>query len=143
MTTWRDLADQLTPAQIDNLEWLETDSPPGLLDKPEQHLMLARGWAADNLEQAWYADVVPPAGAVEVGPWNVSKGVRRRDFRVAETGIAGLDITVETRGVQNTDGSVDGHLALTGEGLGALDPAAARQLAAALLAAAEGLEGRP
>ena len=56
MTTWRDIADQLTPVQIGYLEGLETDPPAGLLAKPEQHLMLARGWACRNLEELLRAD---------------------------------------------------------------------------------------
>ena len=67
MTTWRDIADQLTPTQIGYLEGLEQDPPAGLLAKPAQHLTLARGWAIQNLEQCLHAEVAPPADAVEVG----------------------------------------------------------------------------
>jgi hypothetical protein len=91
MTTWRDIADQLTPSQVESLEWLEGDPLGGLLNKPEQHLMFARGWASDNLEQSLHADVPSPAHAVEVGPWVKTKtGVRCRSYKSAETGIAGL-----------------------------------------------------
>ena len=142
MTTWRDIADQLTPSQIESLEWLEGDPLNGLLAKPEQHLDFARAWASDNLEQSLYADVPPPAHAVEVGPWReTTAGIRCRSYTSAETGIAGLDITLEINGSQYTDGRVDCLFALTGDGLGELDPTTVRELAAALLAAADRLGG--
>ena len=52
MTTWRDIADQLTPTQIGYLEDLERDPlPGGLLAGAQRHLSMARGWARENLEQ--------------------------------------------------------------------------------------------
>lgn len=143
MTTWRDIADQLTPSQVESLEWLEGDPlGGGLLTKPKQHLDFARAWASENLEQSLHADVPPPAHAVEVGEWRKSKeGVRCRDYRSVESPIAGLDVTLEIRGSQYTDGRVDGSLGVTGEALTDLDAAAARQLAAELLAAADRLGG--
>ena len=143
MTTWRDIADQLTPSQVESLEWLEGD-PLGaaILAKPEQHLEFARAWASENLEQSLHADVPPPAHAVEVGPWLKTKtGVRCRSYKSAETGIAGVDITVEIHGSQHTDGHVECRLALTGDGLADLHPTTVRQLADALLEAVARLDG--
>lgn len=144
MATWRSIADQLTASQIDNLEWLETNPVAGLPSTPQEHLTLARGWANYNLVQCLHADVVPPADAVDVGPWVLSAaGVRRREYTATETGVAGRDITLEVRGTQYTDGRADGRLALTGDGLAGLDAEAVRRLAAALLAAAERLGAGP
>ena len=141
MTTWHDIADQLTPEQIDLLQWLEGDPLNGLLAKPEQHLMFARGWASENLEQSLHADVAPPAAAVELGEWRKSKtGDRSRSYR-SIIGVGDLDIALEFRGAQYTDGRIECSLALTGEGLANLDPTAARDVAAALLAAADHIEG--
>ena len=138
MTNWRDIADQLTPTQIGYLEGLEQDPPAGLFAEPAQHLAFARGWACLNLEQCLHADVAPPADAVAVGPWRASPaGVRRRSIEPPPIGIAGTDVTLRVRGVQHTDGRVEYRLALSGEGLKNLDPAGARDVAAALLAAAE------
>jgi hypothetical protein len=138
MTTWRDIADQLTPTQIRYLEGLEQDPPAGLLAKPAQHLALARGWAIQNLEQCLHADVAPPSDAVEVGPWRKSPaGWRCRSIEPPEIGIAGLDIALRVRGVQYTDGRVEYRLVLSGDGLNDLDPASARDVAAALMSAAE------
>ncbi len=143
MTTWRDISDQLTPSQIELLEWLEGDPLNGLLAKPEQHLTFARGWASENLEQNLHADVTPPANAVEVAEWRKSKtGVRCRSYRSAVTGIAGLDITLEFHGTQYTDGHIECRMGLSGDSLADLGPSDARELADALLAAAEESEGR-
>lgn len=140
MTTWRDIADQLTADQIVDLEWLEQDPLGGILAKPEQHLMLARGWATYNLEQSLNGDVAPPADAVKIGPWlNSQGGPCRRSYEAAMTKIAGLDITLKLHGSQYTDGRVEYRLGVTGDRLRDLDPAGARELAAALLAAVDGL----
>lgn len=139
MTTWHDIADQLTPIQVDHLKWLEGDPMGGILARPEQHLMLARGWASYNIAQSFHADVPPPAGAVEVGPWIKQDDRERcRSFR-AVSGIGGLDVAVEISGSQYTDGRVDGRASVTGD-LTKLDPAGARAVAAALIAAADRLE---
>jgi hypothetical protein len=141
MTTWHDITDQLTPAQVDLLEWLQEDPLGGLIGRPEEHLLIARGWAKYNLEQSFHADVPAPAHAVEVGPWLMSKsGERSRSFR-SVTGIDGLDVAVETSGSQYTDGRIEGHVSLTGD-LTDLDPAGAREVAAALRAAADVVEER-
>lgn len=139
MTTWQDIADQLTPDQIEHLQWLEGDPLGGILARPEQHLMLARGWASYNIAQSFHADVPPPADAVELGAW-IKQGdrERRRSFRCV-TGIGGLAIAVEISGSQYTDGRIDGQVSLTGE-VTNLDAAGARAVAAALLAAADRLE---
>jgi hypothetical protein len=141
MTTWHDITDQLTPAQVGLLEWLQEDPLGGLLGRPEEHLLIARGWARYNLEQSSHADVAAPAGAIEVGPWRKSKsGDRSRSFR-SVTGIDGLDVAVEISGSQYTDGRTEGHVSLTGN-LTNLDPAGARAVAAALLAAADRIAER-
>jgi hypothetical protein len=141
MTTWHDITDQLTPAQVDLLEWLQDDPLGGLIGRPEEHLLIARGWAKYNLEQSFHADVPAPADAVDVGPWLKPKsGERSRSFR-SVTGIDGLEVAVETSGSQYTDGRIDGRVSLTGD-LSNLDPAGARKVAAALRAAADLIEER-
>lgn len=141
MTTWHNIADQLTPAQVGHLEWLEGNPLGGILARPQEHLILARGWASYNLEQSFHADVTAPADAVEVGPWLKSKdGTRCRSYR-SVTGIGVADIAVETQGSQYTDGRIEGRVSLMGDltNLGAAD---AREVAAALLAAADHSEER-
>jgi hypothetical protein len=139
MTTWQDIADQLTPSQAEQLKWLEGDPLGGLLARPDQHLILARGWASYNLEQSFHADVPSPTDAVEVGPWlRLPGGARSRTFR-SVTAIDGLDVAVEISGSQHTDGRIDGRASLVGE-LTKIDANSARYVAAALLAAADRVE---
>jgi hypothetical protein len=58
--TWRDLADQLTAAQITQLEAVRTRRTAGM----------ARQWAVKNTPAAARFDnVAPPAGAVRVFGW--------------------------------------------------------------------------
>ena len=138
MTTWHDIADQLTPTQVEQIEWLEGDPFNGFLASPEQHLMLARGWASYNLAQSFHADVPPPADAVEVGPWlRLPGGARSRSFR-SVTEIGSLDIAVEISGSQYTDGRIDGRISLSGD-LTKINAAGAQRVAAALLEAADRL----
>lgn len=140
MPTWHDIADQLTPTQVGHLEWLEGNPLGGVLARPEQHLMLARGWASYNIAQSFHADVSRPDDAVELGPWIKQKDRERcRSFR-SVTGIGGLDIAVEISGSQYTDGSIDGQMSLLGN-LTQLDAAGAQNVAAALLEAADRIEG--
>jgi hypothetical protein len=62
-------------------------------------------------------------------------GQRSRSFR-SVSGSDGLDVAIETSGSQYTDGRIEGHVSLTGD-LTDLDPAGAREVAAALNAAAD------
>lgn len=66
-TTWRDLADQLTPKQRESFEYLEQTSH----GQVPAHLVL--GWARQavegNLVDMAYCDVHPPAGVISVGAW--------------------------------------------------------------------------
>ena len=66
-TTWRDLADQLTPEQIAGLEGCERRfNTDGVADDPRAQASLlgfARQYAEHNLVDAAYADVPLPPGA--------------------------------------------------------------------------------
>jgi len=65
-TTWRDLADQLTPGQIAELEYCEREQiPPGIPDPAQGQLNCARAMARSNLVQALCAGIAPPADAVD------------------------------------------------------------------------------
>ncbi len=64
-------------------------------------------------------------------------GVRFRSVEPPEIGIAGLDIALRVRGVQYTDGRVEYRLVLIGDGRKELDSSSAREVAAALMSAAQ------
>jgi hypothetical protein len=129
--TWRDLADQLTPAQIAQLERLEHDEPKVLLE-------MARQWAAEKMTDAVPCDdVAPPAGAVRTFAWQ-RDGNWFRDFEGTTRG--GGQARVHICGRQQADGSLRRWITVRARYLDALDASAARELAAALTDAADELE---
>jgi hypothetical protein len=129
--TWRDVADQLTAAQIAQLESLERDEPQTLLE-------MARQLAAKNVTTAAPFDhVAQPAGAVRTFNWQLD-GDWFRDFE--GTTRRGGPARVRIFGRQQADGSTRRWIAVDTRHLDALDPAAARELAAALTDAADEIE---
>jgi hypothetical protein len=129
--TWREVADQLTDAQIAQLERLEREEPQTLLE-------MARQWAAKNMTTAAPFDhVAQPAGAVRMFDWQLD-GNWFRDFE-GTTRRAG-QARVQICGRQHADGSTRRWIAVRTRHLEALEPAAARELAGALTDAADEIE---
>jgi hypothetical protein len=129
--TWRDVSDHLTTAQIAQLERIERDEPQTLLET-------ARQWAADNVTAAAPFDhVAQPADAVRTFDWQLD-GNWLRDFG-GTTRRAG-QTRVQICGRQQADGSTRRWIAVRTRYLDALDPATARELAAALTEAADEIE---
>jgi len=129
--TWRDVADQLTAAQIAQLESLERDEPQTLLE-------MARQWATQNVTAAAPFDhVAQPAGAVRTFDWQLD-GNWFRDFE--GTTRRGRQAHVQIYGRQQADGSTRRWIAVHSRHLNALDLTAARELAAALTDAADEIE---
>lgn len=129
--TWRDVAHQLTAAQIAQLERLERDEPQTLLE-------IAREWATKNITAAVsFDDLAPPAGAVRTFPWQLD-GTWFRDFE-GTTHRCGRT-RIQICGRQQADGSTRRWIAMHSRHLDALNAAAARELAAALTKAADEIE---
>ncbi|WP_156673178.1 MULTISPECIES: hypothetical protein [unclassified Mycobacterium] len=129
--TWRDVADQLTAAQIAQLERLERDEPQTLLD-------MARQWAAKNVSAGMPFDTIaPPDGAVRTFDWQLDRNWFR-DFE--GTTRRGGRARVQIYGRQQVDGSTRRWIAVHARHLDALDGIAARELAAALTDAADEIE---
>lgn len=144
---WRDLADQLTPKQIDGLEQTErrfTDS--GIAEHPEAQASLlgfAREYAQANLTDTAFADVpLPPGARTDEESWgtDLQNGGYRRSLEWATFGDRN-EINVGIDGWQRTDGSFTRYISLWGidEG-GALTAAQARRIAALLTQAADAFE---
>jgi len=136
--SWRDLADQLTIEQINQLERYERESPDpteiaaGLLD-------LAREHARDNLADMFMAHVPTPAGAVKVWPWQKgTHGVQRREFDGTTRRVKGA--TVYIGGRQHANGTAERWIAVECRELDAITAGQARRLAAALNEAADEIE---
>jgi hypothetical protein len=85
-----------------------------------------------------YADVPPPAGALSVAGWRLERGTAR-SFTGTKRGTAedpaGRLICVDIDGDQDIDGTVDRYISINVNAC--IDSAAARGLAADLLAAAD------
>ncbi len=129
--TWRDVADQLTAAQIAQLERLEHDEPQTLLT-------MAREWAAKNVSAEMpFDDVAPPDGAVRTFHWQLDSDWFR-DFE-GTTRRCG-QARVEICGRQQADGSTRRWIMVHSRYLNALDAVAARELAAALTEAADEID---
>ena len=129
--TWRDVADQLTAAQIAQLERLERDEPQTLLE-------MAREWAAENATAAApFDDVAPPDGAVRTFQWQLdSNWFRDFEGTTRRCGQARVQIC----GRQQADGSTRRWITVHSRYLNSLDAVAARELAAALTEAADEIE---
>jgi hypothetical protein len=127
-TTWRDIADQLTPEQITELEvsergyrdraqlpkpWYSTE-PRSDSDITALMLHLARRHAADNLADEMYGGVPDPAGAVEVYGWGADSETRVFDGSswVVNLEDRGGVIEVRVQGEQQADGGVRREIAV-------------------------------
>jgi hypothetical protein len=126
-TTWRDLADQLTPEQIAELEESERRHRRNAVENPawctwlprteadiaSRVLEHARNLVADNLNDVLFAEITLPAGAVSALPWD-SDGWRCFDGKswCIERNARGADIQVKIVGVQYADGRVERQLAV-------------------------------
>lgn len=129
--TWRDLADRLTATQIAQLERLEHDEPHKLLE-------MARQWVAGKKTNAKpFDDVATPAGAVRTFAWQLDSNWFR-DFEGTTRRVG--QARVHICGRQQADGSSRRWISIHARHLSGLDAAAARQLAAALIEAADEVE---
>jgi hypothetical protein len=110
-------------------------------DKSRAHgdgaLVIASVYAARKLLDALYADVAPPADATRVSAWDDVDGQVSRYFRGTKRGAK---VRVDIAGSQNADGTVAERVILIDACDAEVDAAAARQIAADLLAAADELD---
>lgn len=144
-TTWRDLADQLTPeqiAQVEDFERAASHWPPAEDGHPRSEgvLNVARKMAELNVAKMVLADVAPPTDAVVVHDWmEWGDGSYQRLFTSWSRKVGGGG-SVDVHGFQFNDGRVERLIAYT-EGDESLTAEQARQLAATLAEAADVLDG--
>jgi hypothetical protein len=136
-TTWRDLADLLTPEQICEIEYCEREQIPPGMASPEGHLNRARKLAELNIARVMLADMpLPPDAVGDVDDWlDVDDGVYQRDF----TAWTDPDGQVSIYCLQSSDGTVERNIIDTG-GDGPMTAEQARQRAGALIDAAAELD---
>jgi hypothetical protein len=145
MDNWRDIADQLDDDQRCQLERLENASGHGKTvtflfagqqtDVPDALLRIARNMAAENLCQTVLSDVPAPAGAVTVDRWEHYSHGWARHFTSGTVQAGPAAVTVH--GLQHSDGDCRRWVSV--RGADELDTDQARELAAALAAAADTL----
>lgn len=138
---WRDVADQLTPAQVSKLVGMELNG-----SSTAMMLTFARDMAEGNVTDAFHFGHLPvPADATQVVRSHQDRdtGVWIRPFVGSEWNIADVSLWVD--GEQRADGQVSRSLIVSvsdvGEtGGGELTIDHARELAAALIEAANELD---
>src|SRR5258708_4500259 len=98
-TTWRDLADQLTPEQLAEMTYCErAQVPPGLCE-PNNLLWGARAHIKANLVQTLCAGIAPLADAIdEPSRWEEWDDGYGRMYTVAQKGIDGTTARVNVFG---------------------------------------------
>ena len=135
--TWRDLADRLTDEQIADMQRTEQSLP----DDPNTVTAIAVYMAECNEIDAAHAHVAVPAGAVAVDGWTRSTrtGEWTRPIEWQRFNRSGDDMAVAIDGVQRLDGSYTRQITVYGEN-GELTSVAARDMAEALIAAADALD---
>ncbi|MEZ0366125.1 hypothetical protein ACAG26_20830 [Mycobacterium sp. pUA109] len=143
-TSWRDLADQLTPGQVADLQqWDTNPRRPGRHDAAM--LGCARDFAKRNLLHTVHHDVPPPPDASSVSDWeDATDGgdvcrffigtVRGTAVRVESFGFQYPGGDVKERGIFIADRTAPDHVTIE------IDADVARRLAADLLAAAAELD---
>jgi hypothetical protein len=151
-TSWRDLADQLSPQQIERLEELERDPTLfiGRTTESERRAALlnwARREAQDNFADMMFADVAAPSGVTRLDGWTAD-GERYFSGSSWLVGRSPDEVTaVLVHGTQYPDGSCKREVVLS-DGLGdgrtdllMLSKERARELAQALIDAADEIDG--
>ncbi|SOX53697.1 hypothetical protein MAAFP003_2371 [Mycobacterium ahvazicum] len=149
MTTWRDLTDQLTADQIQELEHMESAADyDGTLGPDEEMLSRARRYARDNLIAGMVGDVALPSGATWADVWQEDDPQPHRVIFGASSTISDGKTCVLTDAIQFADGKIDSagnppsiaiSYANTDTGI-RLDSARAREFAAVLSEAADQID---
>ena len=137
-TTWHDLADQLTPRQVADLQYWQSN--PDFAD-PASLLKMAQRMIRENNAQVLYADIVPPADCIgepsDWGEWDTD--LWERVYTAWKRTVGGY--TVEVRGQQFSDGRVERVILVDDDTKDVdLDAAKTRMRGTLLLQAAERLD---
>ncbi|WP_236977646.1 hypothetical protein [Mycobacterium kiyosense] len=138
---WRDLTDQLTGWQINELDRMDAEADQSAMPAGDQaHALLeaARGWARANLaDHVLFSDVTPPADATRIWLPEESDTGWIRAFDGTRRSVS-ADTDVIILGCQNQDGTTVRTIGIVARG--DYDAATARQIAAAILDAADELD---
>jgi len=140
--SWRQYADELTPEQIEHIEYVQSmdypDYVPSAKRREIEAVELARTYVERNRKNAEFADVPVPPGAEANFDWGPSFADEWRRSLVwgdYPTGIE--DVYVLVSGWQTPDGTYTRQLGLFVDDDIEMTTQQARTLAAALLKAAD------
>lgn len=139
VTTWRDLAPQLTPEQLADMRIYDRDISP-YQPSPEVLIRIARGMVQSNLDQIRFAHVPVPADALDApGPWEDldEGGLYQRCYLCWRH--PGVPEAVQVLGYQRSDGTITRSI-IASTDLEDVDAGTARAIAAALVLAADALD---
>lgn len=137
---WRELADQLTPDQIQHLETSPTGDSASLIFDALEYV------ESNGLSRQFAHIPLPPGAATDLLNWRWlenGKACRVLTWMRAEVELPHYPGLVEVVGEQAEDGSYTKFLELTGWDREDASPAQARQLASLLIAAAHVMEAAP
>jgi hypothetical protein len=146
VTTWRDIADQLTVKQRAMLDdWDRRPSHPGGEEGHRRGLVVvARQMAADNIAHETFSSMPKPLGATSVDTWRADgDGPCIRRFTGPRRGlvaVGGKAVTVDILGVQYSDGEIERTISVSAESVDLGSAHVARELADSLNAAANDLD---
>lgn len=143
-TSWRDLADQLTPEQITRFEALERTLKKTYGGVDDEMLNEARWEAQQNLiDTVRFGHIAVPAGAQAAGHWEQAEtGSWTRLLAVSNRSLdrEGGDTSVCVNGEQSADGTATWGLFVLADDRKPLTSGQAREYAAMVLAAADELD---
>jgi len=136
--TWRDLADQLTPGQVEKLARMEASSRSSAEETAAALLEGAREWALGNeADRVVFGSVARPSDAISFSIEETEPGVWTRNFDGATRRID--DAQVYITGRQYHDGRTERTIGIAAA-RGDYGAATARRIAAALIEAADEIE---
>ena len=141
--SWRDIADQLTPEQVAELDHWEQRPEPHQTDDHLREALLraARDYAGRNIVDIRYSDVPAPPDATDTGAWDKGEGgIYARFIRGTHRQVRHLTVTIG--GLQYSNGVIERTIRVqpgeTDDGEMTAD--LAREVAAALTAAADEID---
>ncbi len=139
-TNWRDLTAELTAGQIASLECAEEQLPAGRVEAQASLLGFARDYIELNRAAAACANIPVPPGAV-ADSWAVktSGGVcRSLEWHDNYSSVPGVDVVID--GTQESSGDFARSVTVYSDDSVRLSATEARELAAALVAAADAFD---
>jgi hypothetical protein len=137
-TTWRDLADQLTPKQQATLERYERDFANHNIPPTAELLAIARDSAQHNLSDQMFADLPMPGGVQLAEHWQPDGDEWARAFDGTSRTVKDTDVWIV--GEQRASGAINRVIHVYLGGTDDLHSDDARQLAAALVEAADEID---